>query len=173
MFFALGSCPDDPCFRPLSTLPSQPLQETNRKGSSRKPVDVPDPLVAAPRRRHAGREFLNGAGHAPSPGGAVPAACRPRPPARTCGNARRLYPSGGPRPLSADWLRWPQGAWRRRGAPCRAGSTHVRRHGGSGRAASTHPARSPRINQRGAICRPPLKSPGAAGLARERFGVVR
>jgi len=69
VFFALGSCPDDPCFRPLSTLPSQPLQETNRKGSSRKPVDVPDPLVAAPRRRHAGREFLNGAGHAPSPEG--------------------------------------------------------------------------------------------------------
>lgn len=50
MFFALGSCPDDPCFRPLSTLPSQPLQETNRKGSSRKPVDFPNPLVAAPRR---------------------------------------------------------------------------------------------------------------------------
>lgn len=34
----------------------------------------------------------------PSLAGAVPAARRPRPPARTCGNARCLFPSGRPRP---------------------------------------------------------------------------
>lgn len=39
-------------FRPLLRLPLQPLRETNRSGSSssRRPVDIPDSLVSAPRR---------------------------------------------------------------------------------------------------------------------------
>lgn len=62
---------------------------------------------AVPCRRHAGGEFLNGAGAGPAPpsqglcrllAGAVPAARRPRPSARTCGNARCWFPSGRPRP---------------------------------------------------------------------------
>lgn len=116
----------------------------------------------------------------PSLAGAVPVArrgcagCPQATPARShVWKCSLLVPLGQAPPPSAYWLQWMQGARWRRGSPCRAGSTHVRRRGGSGRTASTHPARSPRINQRGAICRPLLKALGVAGVVRVRFGVVR
>lgn len=94
------------------------------------------------RSRHAGGEFLNGAAHAHS-GGARDRG--PRPP-RTCGSPRRAFPAGRPRPAPRHWLPGPPRAGvggaiaARRAAPPTCGG------------ASTHPARSRRINQRGASC---------------------
>lgn len=75
-------------------------------------------------------------------------------PPRTCERPRRAFPAGRPRPTPRDWL--PGGPWAGRGgaiAPRRAAPPTC---GG----ASTHPARSRRINQCGAICRPPHRGRG-------------
>lgn len=98
------------------------------------------------RRRHARGEFLNGAGHAHSPGRAGPAAPPAPPSTRTCGSLRRSFPEGWPRPATAHWLSGPWRAGSGRGEPRRAvpGGLHPRaaapRERAAGRAHIPHVA---------------------------------
>lgn len=102
------------------------------------------------RRRHARGEFLNGAGHAHSRGVGLTGTLSPAPRAHVW-KPRRLFPAGWPRPPRRS-IGCPGGGGRGAGGARRAAGGLLPR-AAARRGASTHPARSRRVNRRGAICR--------------------